>query len=54
MQSFVLSSYLYNVKTIQHLLLLAFLGCATAVCGGETYAVIISGGRSMCDGCMRW
>lgn len=46
MQSFVLSSYLYNVKTIQHLLLLAFLGCATAVCAGETYAVIISGGRS--------
>ena len=36
MQSFVLSLYLYNVKTIQHLLLLAFLGCATAVCAPRT------------------
>ena len=46
MQSFGLSLYLYIVKTMRHLLLLAFLGCATAVSAGETYAVIISGGRS--------
>ncbi len=65
MQFFVLSMYLYIVKTMRHLLLLALLGSAvvlarpgsavittatdadeTSALSGETYAVIISGGRS--------
>ena len=53
MQSFHLSMYLYIVKTMRHLLLLALLGYGIATLGsvayygnGENYAVIISGGRS--------
>ena len=46
MQSFYDSLYLYIVNAMRHLLLLALLGWATVVLAGETYAVIISGGRS--------
>jgi len=46
MQSFRFSLYLYIMNCMRHLLLLALLGCATAVLAGETYAVIISGGRN--------
>ena len=45
MQSFGHSLYLYTVNTMRHLLLLALLGW-TLGCAGETYAVIISGGRN--------
>lgn len=45
MQSFCHSLYLYIVNTMRHLLLLALLGWALG-CAGETYAVIISGGRN--------
>lgn len=58
MQSFRLSSYLYFMKVIRHLLLLALIVGARASSpamiadgdvrapSGETYAVIVSGGRS--------
>lgn len=46
MQSFVSFAYLYDMKLKKHLLLLVFLGCATTVWSGDTYAVLISGGRS--------
>jgi len=47
MQSFSISLYLYYVKVMKHLLILALLGWTTAAWSmGETYAVIVSGGRS--------
>ena len=45
MQSFPISLYLYIVKTMRHLLLLALFCCAVVI-HAETYAVIISGGRN--------
>ena len=44
MQSFAFSLYLYIVKAMRHLLLLAFLCCLPL--HAATYAVIVSGGRS--------
>ena len=46
MQSLPVFPYLYDVKTIRFLLLLALLCCAPAVSAGQYYALIVSGGRS--------